>query len=121
MDHQTLHPVDLRPAQSLVRLSCLPWVLAATWLVFAAWDNAGKDGGCFAGQPVWAFSQATVALIGVALTFAASSSDRRWSPPTTGARRRWFVVSAVLLGVWVLVVWGLQPDVKSLPYVSCGS
>ncbi len=33
--------------------------------------NAGKDGGCFAGEPLWAFGQAAAALIGTVAAFAA--------------------------------------------------
>ena len=32
-----------------------------------------------------------------------------------GARRRWFAVARLLFGIWVLVVFGLDPDTRRLP------
>lgn len=113
-------PSDLAATRGLVRLSCVPWALAALWVVFAAWNNAGKDGGCFAGEPLWAFGQAAAALIGIVAAFAGSSSREHpdWLLASS-ARRRWFAVAMLLFGIWVLVVFGLDPETRRLPEASC--
>ena len=113
-------PSDLPATRGLVRLSCVPWALAALWLVFAAWNNAGKDGGCFAGEPLWAFSQAAAALIGIAAAFAGTASrlHHDWLS-AIGARRRWFAVAMLLFGIWMLVVFGLEPDTRLLAEAAC--
>lgn len=113
-------PSDLPRRVVVVRLSCVPWALAALWLVFAAWNNAGKDGGCFAGQPLWAFGQAAAALIGIAAAFAGTSPRLRhdWFS-ATGARRRWFAGAMLLFGIWMLVVFGVQPDTRQLAEAAC--
>jgi len=113
-------PSDLRATRGLIRLSCVPWALAALWLVFAAWNHAGKDGGCFAGEPLWAFSQAAAALIGIAAACAGTSSrlHHNWLS-TTGARRPSLAVAMLLFGIWMLVVFGLEPDTRQLAEAAC--
>jgi len=37
----------------------------------------------------------------------------------SGARRRRFAVAMLLFGIWVLVVFGLDPDTRRLPETAC--
>ena len=97
----------------LLLLALLPWSAAAFLLLLFGLQPYESEGVCYGGRPLWAGAQALVALPGLYL--AGRSAIRGMATAAqgrqdVGTRWLWLGYSLLALGVWVLVLFALEPE-----------
>ena len=95
----------------LLLLFCLPWSAIALVLLFgiAPYES---DGICYGGRPLWAIAQALIAVAGIALSGKASLAGLATAAQgrqDVGTRWLWLGYAMLAVGVWVFVLFALEP------------
>jgi hypothetical protein len=102
-------------------------LLAVPWLLFALLGAAFRGryycddiGICDSGEPLWAGAELVLAILGIGLLLFAA-----WGPTvsarSTFIRRRVLAAALVLLGLWLIVFFPLQPAWNSSASAQLGT
>ncbi|MBE2316054.1 hypothetical protein DVA67_008710 [Solirubrobacter sp. CPCC 204708] len=97
----------------LLLFGLLPWSAAAFLLLLFGLQPYESDGLCYAARPLWAGGQALVALPGLYISGKAAVSGMATAAQgrqDTGTRWQWLGYGLLAFGVWVLVLFALEPE-----------